>query len=176
MPADERLQAVEDGATFRDNAIKKALHYAPYVDGLLFADDSGLEVDALGGAPGVYSARYSGEQATDESNNNLLLKNLRAIAGANFPFPARFVCLIAVVRGAAVVGTYAGAVNGEILEAPRGSGGFGYDPLFFYPPFGCTFGEADAHSKFAVSHRGQALRKMLRDIGRSGFHSGFRAF
>jgi XTP/dITP diphosphohydrolase len=149
--------AVEDGATFEENAIKKALHYARNVDGLLFADDSGLEVDALGGAPGVYSARYSGANAADESNNRLLLENLRGKADR----AARFVCAIALVERDAVRGVYRGSVEGRILDAPRGEHGFGYDPLFYYEPFGCTFGEAPDDRKFSVSHRGQALRAML---------------
>jgi XTP/dITP diphosphohydrolase len=152
--------AIEDGATFEENAIRKALHYAPYVEGLLFADDSGLEVDALGGAPGVYSARYSGEHAGDEANNRLLLDNLRGVRDR----AARFVCAIALVEGQRLIGTYRGAVEGRILDGPRGSGGFGYDPLFFHEPFGCTFGEASAEQKLLVSHRGQALRAMLKTL------------
>ena len=152
--------ATEDGATFEENAVRKALHYSRFAGGLLFADDSGLEVDALQGAPGVYSARFAGPDATDEANNRLLLERLRA-TGLKFPFPARFVCRIALVEGERVLGVYSGSVAGEILDAPRGTAGFGYDPLFYYPPFGCTFGEADAARKFDVSHRGQALRAML---------------
>ena len=158
--------AIEDGATFEENAVRKALHYARYATGLLFADDSGLEVDALGGAPGVYSARFAGPDATDEENNQLLLAKLRA-TGNKFPFPARFVCRIALVEADRVAGIYFGSVEGEILDAPRGKAGFGYDPLFYYPPFGCTFGEADAARKFNVSHRGQALRAMLQAGGRA---------
>jgi len=149
--------AVEDGATFEENAIRKAQHYARYVSGPLFADDSGLEVDALGGAPGVYSARYSGPDATDKSNNRLLLENLRGVENRS----ARFVCAVALVDADGVIGVYHGAVEGRILDAPRGAGGFGYDPLFYYPPFDCTFGEAGEEQKFSVSHRGQALRAML---------------
>jgi XTP/dITP diphosphohydrolase len=148
---------LEDGATFEENAILKAQHYAPCVAGPLFADDSGLEVKALGGAPGVYSARFSGPGATDESNNRLLLERLRGVEDRS----ARFVCAIALVEGDRLIGVYHGAVEGRILEAPRGAGGFGYDPLFYYPPFDCTFGEAGEEQKFAVSHRGQALRTML---------------
>ena len=159
--------AVEDGATFEENAIRKALHYARYVDGLLFADDSGLEVDALDGAPGVVSARFAGPDATDAANNRLLLEKLRAIPGRTFPFPARFACRIALVKGASVVGVYSGGVEGAILESPRGTSGFGYDPLFYYTSFGCTFGEADAARKFSVSHRGQALRAMIESLSRS---------
>lgn len=152
--------AVEDGATFAENAVKKALHYAPYCGGPLFADDSGLEVDALGGAPGVYSARYSGPRATDESNNRLLLDNLHDITDRT----ARFHCAIALVETGEVCGVWHGTVEGRILDAPRGPHGFGYDPLFYYEPFGCTFGEADDDRKFSVSHRGQALRAMLRAL------------
>ena len=148
---------VEDGATFEENAAIKALHYAPHAPGPLFADDSGLEVDALGGAPGVYSARYSGPHATDESNNRLLLEKLRGVANRK----ARFVCKIALVEGERVVGVYHGAVEGAILDEPRGAGGFGYDPLFYCPAFGCTFGEATGERKFSLSHRGQAVRAML---------------
>jgi XTP/dITP diphosphohydrolase len=148
---------IEDGATFEENAIIKARHYGAHVDGLLFADDSGLEVDALGGAPGVYSARFSGPQANDESNNRLLLEKLRGVEDRT----ARFVCAIALVEGDVVRGVYHGAVEGRIIDDARGLNGFGYDPLFFYPPFGCTFGEAGDDQKFTVSHRGQALRQML---------------
>jgi len=152
--------AVEDGATFEENAIKKALHYGHYAEGLLFADDSGLEVDALGGAPGVYSARYSGPHATDETNNRLLLENLRDVADRT----ARFVCAIALVESGRLRGVYHGAVEGRVIDDARGALGFGYDPLFFYPPYNCTFGEADDAQKFAVSHRGQALRAMLNSM------------
>ncbi len=148
---------VEDGETFEANAILKARHYGQYVTGPLFADDSGLEVDALHGAPGVYSARFSGPNSTDESNNRLLLEKLRGVTGRT----ARFVCAIALVEGGELRGVWRGAVEGAILHEPRGDGGFGYDPLFFCPQLGCTFGEAGASEKFAVSHRGQALRAML---------------
>jgi XTP/dITP diphosphohydrolase len=152
--------AVEDGATFEENAIKKARHYGPHTAGLLFADDSGLEVEALGGAPGVYSARFSGPHATDDSNNRLLLEKLHGVVNRK----ARFVCAIALVEGERVVGVSHGAVEGVILEEPRGSGGFGYDPLFYCPAFGCTFGEATAEQKFSLSHRGQAVRAMLASL------------
>jgi XTP/dITP diphosphohydrolase len=161
LPAYSQLPAaVEDGATFEENAIRKALHYGPHAAGPLFADDSGLEVEALGGAPGVYSARFSGPHATDESNNRLLLEKLRGAANR----AARFVCKIALVEGARVVGVYHGAVEGTILDEPRGSGGFGYDPLFYCPAFGCTFGEATAEQKLSLSHRGQAVRAMLASL------------
>ena len=152
--------ALEDGATFEENAIRKALHYSPHAAGLLFADDSGLEVEALGGAPGVYSARFSGPHATDDSNNRLLLEKLRGVANRT----AHFVCAIALVERERVIGVYHGAVEGEILHAPRGAGGFGYDPLFYCPAFGCTFGEATAEQKLSLSHRGQAVRAMLASL------------
>ncbi len=151
---------VEDGATFAENAIIKARHYGVRASGLLFADDSGLVVDALGGAPGVLSARFSGPGATDESNNRLLLEKLRGVADRR----ARFVCAIALVDNGQLVGVHSGSVEGVIADAPHGSGGFGYDPLFYYPPFGCTFSEVEGERKFTVSHRGQALRTMLRAL------------
>jgi XTP/dITP diphosphohydrolase len=152
--------AVEDGSTFEENAVKKALHYAKYAPGPLFADDSGLAVDALGGAPGVYSARYAGPHATDAANNALLLQNLRGVPDRT----ARFVCVVALAEAGEVRGIFRGFVEGVILDEARGERGFGYDPLFYYPPYGCTFGEAADERKFAVSHRGQALRAMLRAV------------
>ncbi|HEV3330796.1 MAG TPA: RdgB/HAM1 family non-canonical purine NTP pyrophosphatase [Bryobacteraceae bacterium] len=161
LPDFERIPpCVEDGRTFEENAILKARYYAPHASGLLFADDSGLEVDALGGAPGVYSARFAGAGAPDEANNRLLLEKLQGVTNRK----ARFVCVIALAEGDRVCGLFRGAVEGEIAEESRGSGGFGYDPLFYYPPFGCTFGEVTADQKFAVSHRGQALREMLESV------------
>jgi XTP/dITP diphosphohydrolase len=147
----------EHGATFEENAIAKAEYYGNLVDGYLFADDSGLEVDALAGAPGVHSARYAGEDATDRENNALLLERLKGAAYRT----ARFVCVIALVKDAALVKTFRGTVEGRILHDARGAGGFGYDPLFYYEPFGCTFGEAPIESKMKVSHRAQALEAMF---------------
>jgi len=154
---------IEDGNTFEENAIKKVQHYAPYAGGLLFADDSGLEVDALDGAPGVYSARFSGEGATDESNNRLLLEKLDGVSNRS----ARFTCAIALGEGREIRGVWRASVEGRILEAPCGKQGFGYDPLFYYEPFGCTFGEVEGLRKFAVSHRGKALRAMLNALSTS---------
>lgn len=147
----------EHGATFEANAIEKALAYGAHTGGYLFADDSGLEVDALGGAPGVHSARYAGPSATDEANNALLLNRLRGIENR----AARFVCVIALVRSGALIKTFRGTVEGRIIDAPRGSGGFGYDPLFYCEAFGCTFGEAAIEQKMLVSHRAQALEAMF---------------
>jgi XTP/dITP diphosphohydrolase len=148
----------ETGATFEENAVLKAVHYSSAeLPGYLFADDSGLEVDALRGEPGVHSARFAGPDATDDANNTLLLERLRGIADPT----ARFVCVIALVRDGALVRTFRGAVEGLIIDQPRGPNGFGYDPLFYYPPFGCTFGEASLDDKMRVSHRGQALAAMF---------------
>jgi XTP/dITP diphosphohydrolase len=156
----------ERGRTFEENAIAKAMYYGGFTGGYLFADDSGLEVDALGGAPGVNSARFAGPQATDAANNALLLQALSGVEDRS----ARFVCLIALVKDAKLVRTFRGSVEGRILEEARGSGGFGYDPLFFHEPFGCTFGEAPIGDKMLVSHRAQALQEMfiyLRSIASS---------
>ena len=147
----------ETGDTFEHNAMEKAVYYGQHVEGYLFADDSGLEVDALNGAPGVQSARYAGEHATDKANNALLLKNLSGKTDRT----ARFVCVIALVKDGKPVQTFRGSVEGRILDGPRGSGGFGYDPLFFHEPFGCTFGEAPIGDKMLVSHRAQALSAMF---------------
>jgi XTP/dITP diphosphohydrolase len=150
----------EDGATFEENARLKAEYYSHFAPGALFADDSGLEVDALAGEPGVHSARYAGAGANDEANNRLLLERL----GDNPNRTGRFVCVIALAEGGEVRRTFRGEVEGEILREPRGPGGFGYDPLFYYPPFGCSFGEVDGPKKFNVSHRGKALRELLKHL------------
>ena len=147
----------ETGHTFEQNAVQKALYYGAFTPDWLFVDDSGLQVDILAGAPGVHSARYAGPGATDEANNRLLLERLQGAPNGD----AQFVCVIALARAGKLVGTFRGAVRGRILDAPRGPNGFGYDPLFFYPPFGCTFGEAGAAEKMNVSHRAQALRAMF---------------
>ncbi len=147
----------EDGDTFESNAAQKALYYSRYTAGLLFADDSGLAVDALHGAPGVYSARFAGEHATDAANNALLLQRLAGIENRH----ARFVCVIALAEHGELRGTFRGEVEGEILRQPYGSGGFGYDPLFFYAPLQRTLSELTEDEKFAISHRGRALRQLL---------------
>jgi len=156
LPELKKITAPEEtGATFEENARLKAAYYSQFAPGLLFADDSGLVVDALGGEPGVYSARYAGEHATDEENNRLVLQRL----GDNRDRTARFVCALA--QGGEVVETFRGEAEGELLREARGPAGFGYDPLFYYPPFGCSFGEVDGEKKFGVSHRGNAVRAMF---------------
>ena len=156
----------ETGDTFEANAILKAEFYSQFASGPLFADDSGLAVDALGGAPGVLSARYANSglagHDADEANNQLVLKNLAAHGDRT----ARFVCVIALAEKGKVIRTFRGEVEGQLLHEAKGPGGFGYDPLFYYPPFGCTFGEAASERKFDVSHRGNALRQMLQYLTR----------
>ncbi len=173
---DEITPCVEDGSTFEDNARKKASYYSSKVEGLVFADDSGLCVDALGGAPGVFSARFAGEGASDSANNSKLLEELRRVTGfedwsepvvapASSRVPphtaAHYVCVIALAEHGRILTATAGRADGAIIEHPRGSGGFGYDPYFFYPPLGATFAELSPEAKFAVSHRGEAFRKLL---------------
>ena len=150
---------VEDRLTFEDNARKKAEHYSRLACGLIFADDSGLEVQALGGAPGLHSARYSGPGAGDARNNEKLLAALRDLEPDRRQ--ARFVCFIALAEGGRLLAVFQGAAEGVILEAPRGSNGFGYDPLFLFPPLGRTFAELAPEEKLQFSHRGRAFRALL---------------
>jgi XTP/dITP diphosphohydrolase len=147
----------ETGQTFEENAVLKALYYSGFSEELVFADDSGLAVDALGGAPGVLSARFAGPCASDEENNALLLKSM---AGRQ-PRGAHFVTAIALARAGTLLTVTDGQVTGEILHEGRGVGGFGYDPLFFYPPLNRSFGELSDPQKFAVSARGNATRNLL---------------
>ncbi len=147
----------ETGRTFADNARAKALYYARATGELTVAEDSGLEVDALGGLPGVESARYGGEHVSYPDKFALIYRSLRA-AGMTTS-PARFVCALALADSAGVRFEARGTVEGTIAPEPRGSGGFGYDPIFFYPPFQATLAEA-GHRKAAVSHRGQAFRQL----------------
>jgi len=155
----------EDGRTFADNARLKALAYARATGELVVAEDSGLEVDALDGAPGVESARYGGETATYPQKFVKLYDALRArhLDGST----ARFACAVALARGDTILFEVRGTIEGRIVPSPRGDGGFGYDPIFFYPPYGRTLAELTPEEKAAVSHRGQAfskLREYLRDI------------
>jgi XTP/dITP diphosphohydrolase len=161
----------EDAATFEENAVLKARAYSRYAPGaLVLADDSGLEVDALGGAPGVRSARYAedagfdpaGDFSTDERNNLLLIENLRSVTPSRRT--ARFRAVLVVARDGECVHVAHGTVEGMILEAPRGTGGFGYDPLFFLPELDRTMAEISAEEKDRASHRGKALRELLRLI------------
>ena len=148
----------ETGRTFAENARVKALAYAAATGELVVAEDSGLEIDALEGAPGVESARYGGADASYPRKFALIYDALRA-RHANGS-TARFVCAVALARGADILFETRGTVEGTIAAAPRGDGGFGYDPIFFYPPYGRTLGEVTAVEKAAVSHRGQAFRTL----------------
>ena len=154
---------VEDGTTYEENALKKATTLAEYSGYLTLADDSGLEVDALNGAPGIYSARYSGEEGDDQNNNEKLLNALK-----EFPEDrrtARFVCVLALcVPQSRKTKIVRESCEGRIAFSPKGQNGFGYDPLFFYAPFGKTFGEIDRETKATVSHRGKALKKLAQSL------------
>jgi XTP/dITP diphosphohydrolase len=160
---------VEDGLTFEANARKKAEHYSHYTEGeLVIADDSGLEVDALQGRPGVRSARYAADEhrpdekagnSDDAANNARLLRELHDVP-EEFR-TGRFVCVIAVARNGHTLATFHGKAEGILLHAPRGSNGFGYDPLFFFPQIEKTFAELTAEEKAKDSHRGAAFRQFL---------------
>ena len=157
----------ETGDTFEANALQKALCYAVAEQAeWLFADDSGLEVDALGGAPGIRSARYAGEGSDDLENNRLLLRKLEGVPRERRT--ARFACAIALVRHGAHVATFRGEVEGHILLRPSGREGFGYDPLFHCPLVGSSFGRVPKRVKWQHSHRGEAYRAMLGWLGRHG--------
>lgn len=149
----------EDAPTFAENAAGKALYYSRHSGEMIFADDSGLVVPALGGAPGVLSARYAGPGASSEQRNTKLLAELHGKKAAERA--AFFVCVIAVARQARCVVVVSGKVDGEILEEPRGTGGFGYDPVFYFPVLGKVFAELSAEEKNQHSHRGNAFRRLM---------------
>lgn len=164
----------EDGATFADNATLKAVYYSRFApDKLIIADDSGLEVDALDGAPGVRSARFAADAGmvdspdandnTDVWNNMVLLQRLAQLPEA--PRTARYHCALVAARDGGALLTTHGTVEGTILDAPRGTGGFGYDPLFFLPELDRTMAEIDLETKLSVSHRGRALAALLSRLG-----------
>ena len=157
----------ETGRTFEENATLKAIAASKKLPNLVIADDSGLEVEALGGAPGIFSARYAGENAGDVPNVNKLLHELRKRNIATEKRSAQFRCVVALAQNGKLLGRFEGVVEGKIVDPPRGSGGFGYDPIFEPKGFDQTFAEMTAESKNKISHRGQAiaaLRKALRDI------------
>ena len=158
---------VENGKTFEENAILKAIAASREVPSLVIADDSGLEVDALGGAPGIYSARYAGENATDKANIDKLLREL---ARQNVPADqrtARFRCVVAAARNGTLLRTFEEVVEGTIVDLPRGSHGFGYDPVFQPKGFDQTFGEMASQLKNKISHRAKAI-VALREALRAG--------
>ena len=151
---------VESGKSFNENAALKAIGVSRELPGLIIADDSGLEVDALDGAPGIYSARYAGENAPDQQNIDKLLGELRSRRVPPLEATARFHCVIALARESKLVGTFEGIVEGKVVDPPRGTAGFGYDPVFLPNGFTKTFGELEAAEKDRVSHRARALRKL----------------
>ncbi len=153
-------ECIEDGETFDDNAYKKALHTAKILGLPAIADDSGLVVEALDGAPGVYSARYAGENATDAENCEKLLKEMKGVQNRKAAF--KCVLSIAVPSGPAL--TYEGSCEGTILEEKRGESGFGYDPLFYFEEFGKSFAECNSEEKNRVSHRGKALAEVRKEF------------
>jgi non-canonical purine NTP pyrophosphatase, rdgB/HAM1 family len=158
---------VEDGLTFEENARKKAEEYSRYAFGeIVVADDSGLEVDALNGAPGVHSARYAADQphladtnTDDEENNARVLRELKDVPAEKRS--GRFVCVLAAAQDGEVLATFKGKAEGTILDTPRGTNGFGYDPLFYFPQIKKTFAELSAEEKARYSHRGAAFRLFL---------------
>ncbi len=156
-------EAVEDGISFQENAVLKARHYAKYTGKACLADDSGLEVDALQGAPGIYSARFAGETATDEDNNEKLLAELTGVQTDKRT--ARFRCVLAFVDSDETILTTDGVCPGIISTKMQGTGGFGYDCLFYVPELKKTMAELSKTEKNAMSHRGQALRSMASKLG-----------
>lgn len=152
------IEIEEDGLTFEENSYKKAFQVMKATGMTAIADDSGLEVYALGGRPGVFSARFSGEGATDESNNQKLLEMMKEVPEEERG--ARFVCAATVVFPDGTHFTVTGECEGRILFEPRGTGGFGYDPLFYVPDLGKTFAQLDAETKNSISHRAKAFLKV----------------
>ena len=160
LPGFDSLPSFEENApTFAENAAGKALHYSRSAAGVAFADDSGLVVPALGGAPGVHSARYAGPGATNAERIAKLLGELRGTIPPERA--AYFVCAIAVAQRGRATAIVTARVDGEILKEPRGGGGFGYDPVFYFPALKKTFAELSPEEKNRISHRGKAFRKLL---------------
>ena len=174
LPGFDRVPlAIEDGDTFEQNARIKAEHYSGFAPGeLVLADDSGLVADALNGAPGVHSARYAAmvngdsthQNSDDADNNRALITRLEQVPPE--ARSGRFVCVIAAAKDGKTVQAFYGDVEGQLLTTPRGSNGFGYDPLFFFPSLGITFAELTAEQKANYSHRGKAFRKFLEWYGK----------
>ncbi len=153
-------EAEEHGATFAENARAKALHYAAGTGRLVVAEDSGLEIDALDGAPGVQSARFAAAEAPGYPEKFALIYRLLRERTGKVESTARFVCALALAESGRVIFEAEGHVEGRIVDPPRGTGGFGYDPIFYYPPFDATLAEVDAVRKASVSHRGQAFGRL----------------
>lgn len=155
-------EAIEDGLTFDDNAYKKALHYAKILGMPAIADDSGLSVEALSGAPGVYSARYAGAGASDQDNCQKLLKDMEGETNRN----ASFTCVLSIAVPSGPALTYEATCDGTLLTEPLGTSGFGYDPLFYYEPLQKTFAELSMEEKNKVSHRGKVLAELSSEFGK----------
>lgn len=173
LPGLEAMQPpVEDGTTFEQNARIKAKYYSRMLPGeLVLAEDSGLSVEELHGEPGVYSARYAAtlkcgrethENSLDQDNNAALIEQLERLSPGKHA--GKYVCVIALARNGRILGTFAGEAAGELLTQPRGSGGFGYDPLFYFPYLGKTFAELPLDEKRKHSHRGKAIRNLLKAL------------
>lgn len=174
LPGMERIHPpAEDGATFEENALSKSIEYSRHAPGtIVLADDSGLEVDALHGAPGVRSARYADDAGFDPRpsdttsddlrNNLLLLENMRNVLPLRRT--ARYRCVLAAARDGECIAVAHGTVEGLLLDAPRGNGGFGYDPLFYVPELHQTMAEISLEEKYKISHRGHALRRLLTQL------------
>jgi len=150
----------ETGKTFEDNAILKAVAVSKHMPGFVIADDSGLEVEALGGAPGIHSARYAGMNATDQEKTDKLLEELTRVGATKNARRARFRCVLALACKGNVLGAFEGIIKGQIADRPRGSHGFGYDPIFIPDGFQQTFGELAPAEKNQLSHRARALERL----------------
>ena len=156
----EISEITETGTSFQENAKLKALAVSRKLPGLVIADDSGLEVDALGGAPGIYSARYAGTNTTNKERIDKLLEELARVDPTKEQRGARFRCVLALARNGEVLGIFEGIVDGQIVDRPRGSRGFGYDPIFVPNGFQQTFGQLEPAEKNQLSHRARALEKL----------------
>lgn len=157
----------ETGTTFAENAALKACGVSAALPGLVLADDSGLCVDALGGAPGVISARYAGQHGNDAANNAKLLADLAALPADTAPHTARFMCAMCLAEGGHVLAEFVGKVEGCITPTPAGCGGFGYDPLFVPQGYPCTMAELPAEEKNRISHRADALQQFIAYLNRA---------
>ena len=160
IPDFDAVPPYEEGtSTFAENAAGKAMYYSRFSPGLLLADDSGLVVPALGGAPGVHSARYAGPDASDADRIRKLLHELRGKTGEERR--ARFVCVLVLAEAGEARAVFSASAEGELLEAPQGQHGFGYDPIFFFPALRKSYAELSIEEKNLYSHRGKAFRKAL---------------
>jgi XTP/dITP diphosphohydrolase len=169
----EISEALETGQSFEENAKLKAIAISKKVRDLVIADDSGLEVDALGGAPGIYSARYAGGKATDKEKNDKLLEELARTRPNRHQRRARFRCVLVLARSGQILGTFEGTIEGRIGGRARGSRGFGYDPIFVPNGFKKTFGELPAEVKNSISHRAGAIRALHAELRVGAADQGF---